>query len=281
MSAACYEGGMHGAARQSGRTGTTLVSTIAAALKAAMEAVGWTEHELAERAGTSQSSVCRVLAGEPSAMRLDRVGDIADALGVRLRSMVDQPFRVGAPIQHDLVHARACAYIGRRLIERGWTVRQEVEIGRPVRGWIDTLAYREADAALFATEFKSEHRDAGAIQRSLGWYEREAWHVARELGWRPRVLGSALLLLFSSENDEAVAQNRDYLAQACPGRATDLARWLDSPFHARPGRSLALIDPISRRRSWLRSTRSDGRRTEAPYHGYADCAQALVAGRRS
>ena len=258
-----------------------LVSTISEGLRAAMEAVGWTERELAGRAATSQSSVCRVLAGEPSAMRLDRVGDIADALGVRLRTVVDQPFRVGAPIQHDIVHARACAYIGRRLIERGWTVRHEVEIGRPVRGWIDTLAFREADDALFAAEFKSEHRDAGAIQRSLGWYERDAWHAARELGWRPRVLRSALLMLFSIENDEAVAQNRDYLAQTCPGRATDLARWLDSPIHARPGRSLALIDPISRRRSWLRSTRSDGRRTEAPYRGYADCARALVAGRRT
>ena len=215
-------------------------------------------------------------------MRVATVAALADALGVRLRIAADLPHRVGRVDQNDRVHARACAYIGRRLTERGWEIRQEVEVGRDtVRGWIDTLGYRKADGALFVSEFKSEQRDAGAVQRTMGWYEREAWAAARALGWRPTVVGSAVLLLASEANDEAVRANRDLLAQACPTRASELGRWLDQPTGRPMRRALAMIDPFSRRRQWLRPTRTDGRRSTAPWVGYADCAQAIAIGRRS
>jgi hypothetical protein len=215
-------------------------------------------------------------------MRLDVIVGIARALGIRLRLVTDQPFRVGQPAQRDLVHARGCAYIGRRLLERGWVVRHEVEIGRhAARGWIDTLGYRPEDGALFVSEFKSEHHDAGAIQRTLAWYEREAWDAARALGWHPRVLGSALLLLASRHNDGAVQTNRDLLAHACPTRSTELAQWLETPSGRPLPRAVAMIDPISRRRRWLSATQLDGRRTTAPFADYSDCARAIVAGRRT
>jgi hypothetical protein len=43
------------------------------------------------------------------------------------------------------------------------------------------------------------------------------------------------------------------------------------------GRGLALIDPTSRRRDWLLPSRSDGRRTRAPYMDYADAARRLAS----
>jgi hypothetical protein len=122
---------------------------------------------------------------------------------------------------------------------------------------------------------KTELHDAGAVQRTLGWYEREAWTAARSFGWRPRRATAALLLLCSEENDQRVVANRDLLRQAFPARAGAIDAWLRDPRAPLPARSLAVIDPRTRRRDWLRPTRSDGRRSPAPYRDYADAARRL------
>jgi hypothetical protein len=119
-------------------------------------------------------------------------------------------------------------------------------------------------------ELKTEIRDLGAIQRSIGWYEREAFAAARSLGWRPVHFASALILLETDENDAAVKINREMLRQWLPTRAATLANWLVDPAGNAPARGLAMIDPASQRRAWLRSTRVDGRRSAARYLNYAD-----------
>jgi hypothetical protein len=85
-------------------------------------------------------------------------------------------------------------------------------------------------------------------------------------------------------NDERVLVNRAPLAASFPVRAPFLAEWLADPTGAWParGRSLAMIDPLSRRTAWLRQTRADGRRTVAPYADYADFTRksGSKAGRR-
>jgi hypothetical protein len=122
-------------------------------------------------------------------------------------------------------------------------------------------------------EVKTEIRDVGSIQRSMGWYEREAFAVARRLGWRPMRLASALLLLETDANEESVRANRELLRQWLPTRAATLASWLADPSARAPGRGLAMIDPMSHRRAWLRPTRVDGRRSAARYTNYADFMQ--------
>jgi hypothetical protein len=132
------------------------------------------------------------------------------------------------------------------------------------------------DGGLFCPEVKTELHDAGAVQRTLGWYERSAWTAARQFGWKPRRLGSALLLLSTVRNDERLADNRTLLRQAFPARARELAAWLADPRQPLPERAIAIIDPRSRRREWLQPTRSDGRRALARYRDYADASAALV-----
>ncbi|MEO5940246.1 MAG: hypothetical protein ABIQ76_05100 [Candidatus Limnocylindrales bacterium] len=159
----------------------------------------------------------------------------------------------------------------------GWDVRHEVEIGSSrYRGWIDLLAYRVVDRALLSIEFKTEVDDLGRIQRTMGWYEREAWTAARQLGWRPRSARSALLVLCSAENDARIQANRSMLLRSFPGRAAEMGAWFaDSaaPIGAWPG--IAMIDPRSRRSAWLRPSMSDGRRSAAPYSDYRAAALAM------
>jgi hypothetical protein len=199
-----------------------------------------------------------------------------DVLGIRL-TLDANPIGLAARRERrDLVHARCCAYAARELKKRGWEVRMEVEIGEGrFRGWIDLLAYRPSDGALLVIEVKTEIDDVGRIVRSLGWYVRSSRDAGRALGWRPRVILPVLLALATVETDARFAAGGDLLRNELSGGAGDLAAWIDDATAAIPRPTIALIDPVTRRRAWLWRTRSDGRRSPAPYRDYRDAAGRL------
>jgi hypothetical protein len=200
-------------------------------------------------------------------------------LGIRLTVDANPPGLVGRREQADVVHARCCGYVGRRLESRDWVVQSEVEVGRErFRGWIDLLAFRPRDGTLLVIEVKTEVHDVGRIQRTMSWYQREAWNAARRIGWRPRSICAALLILDSAENQAALLAHSGLFRLAFPARAADLASAFDHPLDQIPQNGLAMIDPRSRRGDWLRATRADGRRSPAPYRDYRDAAAALARG---
>jgi len=164
----------------------------------------------------------------------------------------------------------------RQLKQRGWEVRTEVEIGEGrFRGWIDVLAYRASDGALLVIEVKTEIDDFGRVLRTVGWYVRSSRDVARSLGWRPRRVVPVLLALATLETDARITANADLVRNDLPGGAETLARWIDDPSTTPPPPSLALIDPLSHRRSWLWRPRFSGRRTPSPYRDYRHAASRL------
>jgi transcriptional regulator with XRE-family HTH domain len=240
-------------------------------------ALGWTQKELGRRADLSQSFI--------SAVENARVGDLTfssatrmlEAMGAKLTVGVTAPFLGDRELQRDSAHSRCTAYVASRLKRDGWQASTEVEIGGDrSRGWIDVLAYNPVSRQLVVIEVKTEIRDLGAIERTLGWYEREAWAAARRLGWRPRQVIGCLLLLATDANEARVADNRATLKTGFPIRATSLRQVVSEPMPAPPGlRAMALIDPRSRRRDWLRPSRIDGRRTPSPYVDYADFMRSI------
>jgi hypothetical protein len=78
--------------------------------------------------------------------------------------------------------------------------------------------------------------------------------------------------------DRQLRENRHLADEAFPGRAAGLVALTNDPSAAAAPipRSLAMIDPLSRRRDWLRPTRLDGRRTRAPYEDYAAVLRRLT-----
>ena len=135
------------------------------------------------------------------------------------------------------------------------------------------LGFRAEDRSLITSEIKSDLPDVGAIQRTTAWYQREAWLIARRMGWQPVRQVLAVLVLDSSEVEGRIRSNRDLLRAAFPGRARELGRWLEAADAPRPpSRCIALIDPASRGRQWLRASRADGRRAPSRYLNYADAA---------
>ena len=118
---------------------------------------------------------------------------------------------------------------------------------------------QQIDDVLLVIEVKSEIHDLGGIDRHLQWYMREAWAAA---------------LLESSENDERIQINRQYLEAAFPMRARALAGLIDrSTRTSWPAgtKGLVMIDPASRAKEWIKRTRLDGRRGRAPWLDYSAC----------
>jgi transcriptional regulator with XRE-family HTH domain len=253
-----------------------LASLIGRSIRTARLAARWKQAELARRLGTTQSAVSRLETGSSSCIDIRLASAAFRLLGIRTSVDSATIGLVGRREQSDFVHARCSSYVASRLRADQWEVGLEVEVGSGrYRGWIDLLAFRAIDRALFCGEIKTELDDLGRIQRTVSWYEREAWEAARRMGWRPRSITIGLLVLCSSENDARVVANAQLLDRAFPGRARDLGAWLTTAGTKSRPSSLAMIDPRSRRIDWLRATISDGRRSTAPYENDRAAADAL------
>jgi transcriptional regulator with XRE-family HTH domain len=209
----------------------------------------------------------------PSLHLLERV---ASALGLEIELVARVPVTIAGGRQRDLVHSRCSAHVDGRLRRAGWLTAREVEVvhGRS-HGWIDLLAFDPTTGIILVIEVKTRIDDLGAIERQIGWYERSAFEVAQGLGWRPRRVVSWLLLLASEEVEVVLRANRELMARAFPIRARDMSGLFELGHRAVSGRGTALIDPHSKRRTWLIPSRVDGRRSPAPYLGYADAALRL------
>jgi transcriptional regulator with XRE-family HTH domain len=235
-----------------------------------------TQAQVAIAAGVSRSLVVSIEAGtaNPSLDIVDRVGR---ALGVEFDLGGRRPLLIGGPHQRDLVHARCSGYVQRRLTSAGFQIAREIEVihGR-THGWIDLLAFDPRTGLLLIVEVKTSIDDLGAIERQVGWYERLAVSTALERGWRPEAVFSWLLVLATTNVDQTIRMQRDVLQRAFPMRAAAMRAMLNGQRAVTgTGRGLALIDPSSRRRDWLLPSRSDGRRSDAPYLDYSDALRRM------
>jgi transcriptional regulator with XRE-family HTH domain len=260
----------------------SFIKTIAFAVSDLRHRLRWTQAELGARAGFSQSFVSLVEAARLPDLTFESASRLLEAMGARITLAISNPYLGDRQLQRDPAHARCASYVSARLRRDGLLTATEVEVGGDrSRGWIDVLGYNPIDGQLLVIEIKTEIHDLGAIERTMGWYEREAWAAARRLGWRPTGIVGCLLLLATEMNETRIADNRAGFAGGFPIRAAELRRVITTESSARlEGRAMAVIDPRSRRREWLRPSRLDGRPTPPPYVDYADFVRADRAGRR-
>jgi transcriptional regulator with XRE-family HTH domain len=241
--------------------------------------IGWSQATLATRAETSQSTISRIEAGSATVLDVLVVERVLRALGMRLSIGIDARHLADRRRQADGIHARLVGFEDRRLVRLHWETALEVELpgDHGPRGWIDLLAFRRADHALLVNETKGDLDDMGALQRSLAFYEREAWAAARRLGWNPRTVTVICVALDSEAVARRINVNRDLVTRAFPGQVAATAAWLASPSAPRPrGWTLAVADPMYRGEKWLRSTIARERRTTPAYRDYADAAGRIL-----
>jgi transcriptional regulator with XRE-family HTH domain len=258
--------------------GGSVATSVARTIRGARTLVGWTQRELASRAGVSQATVWRAESGAAASLDMIVVGKLFSALALRSQLEIDD-FRLDdRRRQQDSLHALVNGRSARRHEEDGWLTALEVMIGGEVpHGWIDLLAFREADRALLVQETKADIPDMGGLQRSLAFYERSARAVARVLGWDARSVTALVVALDTEAVARRLVDSRDLVARAFPAPVRSTAAWLVDPGMPRPqGWTLATCDPASRAASWLRPTTLGSRRTAPVYRDYADAAERLL-----
>ena len=239
-------------------------------------ALGRSKTALAASIGVSATYIDQIEHGRANPT-IDVVDRLITALGLEVTFR--PPIVVGDHRQRDLVHARCSGYVSRRLLTVGWRMAREVEIAHlRSHGWIDLLAFDPRSQTLLVIEIKTVLDDLGAIERQIGWYEREARAIARQRGWTPTRVIAWLLVLATDDVEARLRANRTVIDQVFPVRATAMTERLADPGGSWPrGRGVALIDPSSRRRDWLIRCRIDGRRSQAPNRDYRDAATRLAA----
>jgi len=259
---------------------SSTASLLSDLVRESRSVIGWTQRELATRAKTSQASIWRIETGHAETVEVAILERVLVALGLRARLELDGRHLDDRRRQQDPVHARVTGHVARRIEPGGWQTATEVLIGDGApRGWIDLLAFRPADRALLVEETKGDIPDLGALQRSLSFYEREAWAAARQLGWRPVRVVVLVVALDSAAIAGRLAANRELVSRAFPARVADTAAWIASPDAPPPrGWTLGTCDPASRARIWLRPTMLGTRRRPPAYADYADAARRLRLG---
>jgi transcriptional regulator with XRE-family HTH domain len=258
--------------------GDLVVRAVAATIRSSRRVAGWTQRELAARSGTSQATICRLESGLGPTLDLVIAERVLTALGLRPSLVLDDRHLDDRRRQLDGLHARIGGFVARRLERDAWLTASEVEVGEGApRGWIDLLAYRPADRSLVVEETKADLPDMGGLQRSVAFYQREAWAAARRLGWRP-IRSTVLVVALDSEAiARRLADNRDLVTRAFPAPIPGVAAWLRDPGREAPrGWAIGTCDPASRESAWLRPTTLGSRRRPPAYEDYAHAAALLL-----
>jgi transcriptional regulator with XRE-family HTH domain len=259
--------------------GSGLAAGLADVVREARRLIGWSQRDLAARAQTSQTMVSRIERAKVSTLDALVVERVLTALGIRGALALNGRHLDDRRRQRDAVHVRLTGAVARHLERDGWQTATEVLLGDGApRGWIDLLAFRPADRSLLIEESKTEILDLGALQRSLSFYEREAWAAARHLDWRPL----RAVVLCAALDSEAVArrllENRDIVSRTFAAPVLAIAAWLRDPDQAAPRNwALGMVDPAVRGRQWLRQSPVGGHRRAHAYANYAEAAVRLRA----
>jgi transcriptional regulator with XRE-family HTH domain len=255
-------------------TTSGLIGSIGSLVRRSRILAGWSQRELARRADTSQAAVWRIETGQPEPVDLAVVERLLDALGLRATLQIDDRVFRDRERQLDGVHAWLNGAGARWLGRWGWTTAMEVQLGSPVpTGWLDTLAWRQADRSLLVEETKTDLPDMGALQRRMATYIRSSREAAKAFGWEPARIAGLVIGLDSEALGERLRHNHDLLAVAFPTPVDRMTAWLRDPLeHPPEGWSFALADPASRAEPWLRAIPGSTRRRPSAYRDYDDAA---------
>jgi transcriptional regulator with XRE-family HTH domain len=228
---------------------------LGSVLRALRRRNGWTQLELASRAGISQATISRIERGHWQDLAVRTLRRVFGALDARLD--LRAAWRGGEVDRLvDERHARAVAVQADELRRLGWDVAIEVTFNHfGDRGSIDLLALHAPSRTVIVDETKSEIASEEETLRRLDVKVRLAPAIAEERwGVKPALVVPLLSVIDSSPNRRRVARLRALLDAAFPLRGWALRRWLADPTSSRPLGALRFL-PIGTPRSVIQTPR--------------------------
>ena len=204
--------------------------TVGLVLRALRRRRGWTQAQLAARAGCSQALVSAVERGHLGRVALERLRSLFEAVEARLRLT---PSWRGAELDRllDADHSALEQAFATRLEESSWTPLLEVTYALgSERGAIDVLGVRPALRAALIAEIKSDIPAAESVGRKLDEKRRLAPAIVKaRLGWTPESVGAVLVVPESNRLRRLLDGPAASLARMFPVDARRAAAWLRDP----------------------------------------------------
>src|SRR3989304_5100334 len=203
---------------------------IGAAIRAIRMRRGWTQIELARRAGVARGAISAVERGHLARLTfesLERIARTLDAsVDVRLSWRGDELDRL-LNRDHSAMHEQVA-----RLLQGspGWTFAPEVSFAYfGERGIIDILAFHHPTRRLLVIELKTTIVD---VQEHMGTMDRKrrlAIRIARDRGWFPAGVSVWLVIADTRTNHRRIAAHRTTLRAAFPQDGRRIRSWLRAP----------------------------------------------------
>lgn len=209
---------------------------VGSLVRAVRHRLGWTQAEVATRAGVSQKLVSLLETGQLERFTVASARRIGSVLEVRL------PF---APIWRggdgarllDSDHALLVEAVLRLLQRTGWGTLVEYSFNvYGERGAVDVIGWHAASRTLLIVEVKPRLLDNQETLSTLGRKVRLVpGQLARERGWAASAVGVALVLSDLTSNRVLVRRHAATFDSALPARNRELRRWLAGPVGAVAG----------------------------------------------
>ena len=218
--------------------------TIARALRALRRRKRWSQRQVGERLGISQSEMSRWERGSLDRCSLAEVEQWATALNAHLR--LDLRVDGERPLT-DARHAMVQSWLIELLRAAGWVVEAEPSFNHyGDRGRIDVLAYHPGLRILLVVEIKTWLDDVQDLLGRLDVKRRIAPNMAAERGWSVAAVVPAIVLRENRTTRRRLSTHEPMFA-SFELRARAATAWLRRPRQPVPAGILFFVEPQARR----------------------------------
>lgn len=203
---------------------------VGSMIRAVRHRLGWTQSDLAARAGISQRTVSAIEGGHLERATVRAIRAVAAALEVRL-AFAPQ-WRGGDALRLlDSGHAAIVNHVVAILTNADWETVVEYTFSRfGERGAVDIVGWHATTRTLVVVEAKTRLLDT---QETIATHRRKVRLVpqllATERGWHANAVGALLVLDSLSANRRAVAAHAATFVSAYPARSRTARRWVSAP----------------------------------------------------
>lgn len=203
---------------------------VGALTRAVRHRLGWTQREVARRAGVSQKLVSLLECGRLEELTVRNARRIVAALEIRLP--FDPRWRGGDGVRLlDAEHAAIVNAVVTDARHHRWECLVEYTFNHyGERGSVDVVAWHPEHRYLLIAEIKSRLLDT---QNTVASLDRKVRIVPRllaiERGWRPTHVGVVLVAAELTANRSVVARHRATFQSGFPDRTWAVRRWLRHP----------------------------------------------------
>ncbi len=221
---------------------------------------GWTQYELAAKAGVSQSAVSRAERGDAWRLTVRTLHRIAEALGARTTMRLAWQ---GEALDRllDAAHAGLVDQVMELLAANGWHVVPEATFNHyGERGSIDVLAWHPGHGALLIVEVKSVVPDIQALLSGVDRKQRIAVRLAEERGWHVRCVSRLIVLPEDRTARRRIESHAATFDRAYPARTRAVRRWIAQPIGRIAGLAFLPSSPRTTARHRVGTQSRTGRR---------------------